>query len=134
MKSQIDSKLDEIKSQAEAQHIELNSKLVQFESSITQLTAHVETQEHKSAELAAALAKMRTELEEVKVFTEAIRSNTTLSYSNSHLVDSSESISAIKQELLHVTRTVNSYDDMKKVSLNSKHPNGWFFSCSSTSN
>uniref|UniRef100_A0ABD2WQU7 Uncharacterized protein n=1 Tax=Trichogramma kaykai TaxID=54128 RepID=A0ABD2WQU7_9HYME len=106
MKSQIDSRLDEIKSQAETQHIELNSKLVQFESSITQLTARVEVQEHKSTESAAALAKMQNEFEEVKVFTEAITSNTTLSSSKSHLVDFSESISDIKQKVLHVSRTV----------------------------
>ncbi|CAB0036644.1 unnamed protein product [Trichogramma brassicae] len=64
MKTHLHGKLEEIRSQAEAQHIELSSKLAQFESSITQLTARVEAQEHKSAESATALAKMQNEIEE----------------------------------------------------------------------
>ncbi|CAB0031133.1 unnamed protein product, partial [Trichogramma brassicae] len=91
MKTHLHGKLEEIRSQAEAQHIELSSKLAQFESSITQLTARVEAQEHKSAESATALAKMQNEIEEVKE--NALKVN-------------AESISAIRQELLHVTKTV----------------------------
>ncbi|CAB0042187.1 unnamed protein product [Trichogramma brassicae] len=91
IRSHIDSKLEAIKSRAEARHIELSSKLSQFESSITQLTARVEAQEHRSVESATALAKMQNEIEEVK--------------ENASKVNA-ESISAIKQELLHVTRTV----------------------------
>ncbi|CAB0041137.1 unnamed protein product [Trichogramma brassicae] len=128
MKSQIDSKLDEIKSQAEAQHIELNSKLARFESSIAQLTARVEARKHKSVESAAALDKMKTEIEEVKVFTEAIKSNTTLSHSNSHLVDSCEvllsgiptGVDLPKDVVLKKVLTAMGLNDFERFIVNSR--------------